>query len=97
LAKFLVDGCVSEDVKSYLIAWGHPTVNARDLGLAGLSDAHHLLFAAKNRRILVTHDGKDYRLLHIAWNLWSQDWGVSPRPEHSGVLIHPHRPALSVA
>jgi len=44
-----------------------------------------LLYAAERGWTIVTHNGKDFRLLQDAWLLWSHHWGKSRR--HSGILV----------
>jgi hypothetical protein len=58
------------------------TVSERRLGSP---DPHQLLFAAEHGWILVTHNRRDYRLLHDAWHLWSHAWNTNRR--HSGILV----------
>jgi len=54
--------------------------------MATAFDAEHLLSAAKTGRTLITRD-KDYIELHVAWRQWAGAWGVTPLPEHAGILI----------
>lgn len=48
-------------------------------------DDQHLLFATQSGRILITHNWKDFRLLHNAWHEWSAAWDF--RREHVGILV----------
>lgn len=68
-------------------------VTARELGLEDADDDVHLLVALQDGRILVTHNGDDFILLHRAWRRWTQFWRVSQ--PHAGILIIPQAPHLS--
>lgn len=66
---------------------GHTARTALDLGLAHAGDDEHLLIAAQNGWILVSHNRKDFNLLHDGWRRWSAAWGVIAL--HGGILIIP--------
>ena len=68
---------------------GHAATNARALGLDRGSDGTHLLFAAERGWILLTHNERDFLMLHDAWLRWSWAWQVAPR--HAGILVLPQR------
>lgn len=68
-----------------LAALGHTAVTARDLGLSAAGDQLHLLQAAQQHRILVTHNKDDFILLHNAWIDWTGAWHISLA--HAGILI----------
>lgn len=53
-------------------------------------DDEQLLFAAQQRRVLITHNIKDFQMLHDAWKRWSSAWEVDQ--PHSGLLIIPQPP-----
>lgn len=63
-------------------------VTAHELGLDAAPDGQQLLAAQSAQRILVSHNRKDFRLLHDAWYRWAEAWGV--QPDHAGSLIVPH-------
>ncbi|MBI4498191.1 MAG: DUF5615 family PIN-like protein [Chloroflexi bacterium] len=67
---------------------GHQAVTAVQLDMQYAHDDEHLLHAAQHGRILVTHNWKDYRLLHHAWHRWSTAWGIPQ--QHPGILVLPH-------
>lgn len=69
-------------------------ISAREIGQERSDDAEHLFIAAKQRRIVITHDRDDFILLHRAWQRWSAGWHVSAF--HSGILIVPQPPRLTV-
>ena len=68
---------------------GHDVVTARELGLEHASDDEHLLTAAQQVRILVSHNRADFVLLHDAWQRWASAWQVGAR--HGGILILPQQ------
>jgi len=45
--------------------------------------------AAQRDRILVSHNWKDFRLLHLTWQHWAGEWRIAQR--HAGILIVPQR------
>ncbi len=81
MADFHIDNDVPVELAQALIARGHTAWTARDLYLTGASDPEHLQHAAFNNRILVTHNKRDFRLLHQAWTTW-----FTLRP-HAGILV----------
>ncbi len=75
---------------------GHAVETALERGLSRAGDDEVLLHAAIHRQILVTHNIKDFELLHDAWRRWSAAWSVNQ--PHAGVLILPQpRPAEALA
>jgi hypothetical protein len=76
----------STDPGSLAGALGHVAVRTRELRLDRADDAAQLLTAAQRGWVFVTHNGRDFKLLHTAWRLW-------PAPlQHAGVLVIPqHR------
>lgn len=66
MADLYVDEDVSERLLAPLEARGHRPTSVGRLGHKGLSDARQLLIAADSGHLLVTHNAKDYRLLHEA-------------------------------
>ncbi len=90
MARFHLDQKVARDIADGLRFHGHDVVTANDAGLLDAADDIHLLAAADADRILVTHNGKDFRLLHHAWVRWAHAWGVSRA--HAGILIIPQPP-----
>jgi hypothetical protein len=81
VAAFHIDNDVPVAVAHELLARGHSAFTARDLGLMSAPDPVHLQHAARNNRILVTHNKRDFRLLHQAWTTW-----FATRA-HSGILV----------
>lgn len=68
-------------------AYGHDVLAAGQFGLARSRDDALVLYAAQQGRVFLTHNLKDFRLLHDAWHRWSTAWGVAPR--HPGIVIYP--------
>ncbi len=78
------------ETASLLQEAGHSAICARELGLESAGDQVQLLTAAQRRCVLVTHNAKDFALLHDAWRLWSATWQVTAI--HAGLLIIPQAP-----
>lgn len=89
LARLYLDEDFSFDIAHRLQGHGHDVATVRDLGLAGASDGTHLLKAEQERRLLISHNGDDFYLLHDAWLRWFQAHAPPPVPRHAGVLIVP--------
>jgi hypothetical protein len=66
---------------------GFDAVTTTQLGRKGSSDPRQLKYASETARVLVTHNNRDYRMLHEALVLWAEEWGVLDRRRHSGILI----------
>lgn len=91
---FYLDHDVALNVTGQLRALGHHVVTSREQGQEEAGDFLQLLTAAQNNWVLVSHNRKDFQLLHRAWVTWSRAWSV--QAVHAGVLILPHgRPADS--
>lgn len=105
MARFHFDQNVSSRIADDLRGRGHDVMTAWELGLMGADDDVHLTAAAADRRILVTHNGDDFLLLHKAWIRWPSRWTaiieqrlgamVSIPEYHAGVLIVPQAPHSS--
>jgi hypothetical protein len=87
LANFYIDSNVALEVADRLRVASHTAVTARDLRREGNSDDEHLLLASQQGQIFVTHNERDFILLHDAWKRWSVAWGVAEK--HAGVLVVP--------
>ena len=48
----------------------HDVVSTQELNQLAASDAEQLITATNLSRILVTHNGKDFRNLCQAWRVW---------------------------
>jgi hypothetical protein len=77
---------LDEDLANFaqpLLDIGHRSALARDVG-PGRTDAWHLTTAAKQQRILVTFNERDYRYLHRLWTSL-RIFGLFSR-KHFGIL-----------
>jgi Domain of unknown function (DUF5615) len=92
VAALYLDNDVAQAVVALLQARGHAAVTARQLGLYQAADAVHLLTAAEHGWIFVTHNTKDYVMLHEAWLRWTAAWQVTAK--HAGILSIPQSPLL---
>jgi hypothetical protein len=89
LAAFYLDHDVSFQVAGALRRLpAHSVITTRDMGMESAKDPDQLLLAAERRWVLVSHNRKDFRLLHRAWHLWTTHWRVPAT--HAGILIIPH-------
>jgi hypothetical protein len=86
VSRFYLDHNVADRVGQELAALGHQVAYARRLGLAGATDATHLLTAMRHGAVLVTND-QDFLALHAAWLEWPLAWGIAPAPVHPGILL----------
>ena len=74
---------------------GHDIRTARELRTEDAGDEEHLTLAYENNWIFVTHNIKDFMLLHNAWRRWSALWGVNV--VHPGIIaLEPMRNALRI-
>lgn len=64
---------------------GHNVEPARSTNRERCNDEDQLLYAATEGRILITHNRRDFLLLHDAWQRWSRAWDVQPL--HAGILV----------
>ncbi len=80
---------LDEDVSLHLVPalerLGHEVTTTRGERRLGAPDPHQLFYAAERGWTIVTHNRRDFRLLHDAWLLWSRRWGVER--SHSGILV----------
>jgi hypothetical protein len=103
MARFHLDHNVSNSIAQDLRHRRHDVVTARELGLTSADDDVHLWTAAGDKRIFVTHNREDFRLLHKAWCRWAAGWRRILQREqitvvfaaHPGVLIVPQAPHLA--
>lgn len=81
--RFYFDENMEIAIQVALRAYGYDVVTARDRRSLGARDAAHLLAAARDGRVFVTHNSVDFRLLQEAWRAWD----VPLR--HAGILVVP--------
>jgi len=90
LADLYLDHDVARDTARLLRARSHDVITAREIGSEHASDGAHLLAATQQNRVLVTHNGDDYLLLHDAWLRWFAEYSTATAaPHHAGILIIP--------
>lgn len=95
MVAFYLDSDVGHELEALLEAHGEDVTTAARQGLRSAADDEHLLRAAEQGRLLVTHNRRDFILLHQAWLRWSSAWGVERY--HAGVLIIPQPPEMATA
>ena len=66
MALFYLDHNVAVGIGNALINLGHQAATARQLNLAGATDATHLLTAVRQNAVLITND-LDFLALQPAW------------------------------
>lgn len=94
MSALLIDEDVALDTAPELLRLGHDAVSVDALGRKGSKDDAVFWLAVQQRRLVVTHNLKDFELLHRAWHRW----GVAGR--HPGILVPQQsfvRRALAVA
>lgn len=94
MADFYWDEGTSIPFAGLMEPLGHDVVIARTFHPQRTSDHVHLATATRLGRILVTHNRDDFLLLHRAWRDWFNEWGPSPPPIHTGIIILPQPPHL---
>jgi hypothetical protein len=97
LARLYHDHNVSQDL-AHLLRADHDVVSARELSRERLTDDAQLLAAVLDERTVVTHDRRDFTLLHDAWLTWPAAFGQM-LPPHRGILVldaAPYRTLFSV-
>ncbi len=85
MARFFVDNDFPLGAGNALQHLGHDIESARSTNREHCHDDDQLLYATTENRILITHNRRDFRLLHDAWQRWSQAWGVQRL--HGGILV----------
>jgi hypothetical protein len=95
VASLYLDENIPKATARFLTERGHDAKTARQLGLEAFPDGKHLLVATQQRRILVTHNSRDFLLLHNAWLHWTNAWQISQR--HPGILLFPQMLAADIA
>lgn len=85
MAAFYLDENVSLALATALRYQGYTATSTSDERRAGASDPHQLLYAAQHHWTIVTHNRRDFKLLQMAWQLWTNEWQVSF--QHAGILV----------
>ena len=84
MARFYLDENIPREVQLILSRYAHDVVHAYDLGDRSVPDPEHLQVAARDNRILVTYNRRDFRLLHQFWTALNA-WGNLDQ-RHAGLL-----------
>lgn len=82
---FYLDEDVAIALTRMLQELGHAATHTHAESMDRSRDYQQLLHAATRTWVLVTHNARDFRLLHGAWRTWAHEWGVSH--QHGGILI----------
>ena len=86
-----LDECVDLELALVLRQRQFVVYTVTEAGMRGKNDEEQLLYAARHRYVLVTHNGRHFRRLH-------QQFSSEGRP-HGGVLVLPqtsHLPQLAL-
>jgi len=95
VAAFYLDNDVSTRVGDHLRQFGHEATHSRDLHQRSAYDEVQLITALDLQAALVTHNYKDFIMLHRAWDLWRARWGISEL--HTSILVLPQGPEARLA
>jgi hypothetical protein len=88
MAAIYIDEDVSKSFLQLLGGYGHTVQHARTTpGMTSVTDGKQLTFAIHHASVLLTHNGKDFHLLHDAWRRWTDMWQLSV--SHEGILLIP--------
>jgi len=93
VGSLLIDADVPGLLAHHLVSLGHDVLTARQAGLTGrvgtpgASDDEVLVTAVRQGRVLVSHNERDFLLLHRAWRRLAVEWAVQPPPSHPGILV----------
>jgi Domain of unknown function (DUF5615) len=96
LARLYSDHNVSHYIGPLLWTLGHDLVFSRDIGATSLTDDALLLSTVRANRMFITHNRKDFRMLHDAWVTWPVAFGMA-LPPHPGILILDQAPPETLA
>jgi len=95
MAGFFLDEDVSADLPDLLRFYGHIVTDVHTERREGIPDPRQLLFAADHGLTIVTHNRRDFYLLHDAWLTWSHEWRMGR--QHSGILVLEHLPPANLS
>lgn len=83
MASLYLDHNVARAVATTLRFAGHDVRTAREIRTDTATDDAHVALAYQNNWIFVTHNIRDFELLHDAWQRWSRLWGLNV--PHAGI------------
>jgi predicted nuclease of predicted toxin-antitoxin system len=84
MAQLYLDECVPLSLAPLLQQHSHDVTTAMQLGLRSRNDPFHFKYATEHKRVLITTNQSDFRLLH-RFHVTMQVWEVLPSP-HYGIL-----------
>jgi hypothetical protein len=84
---FYLDENVSDRLVPALHDLGYDAVTTTQLGTKGATDPQQLLTATRLGRVVVTHNSRDFRMLHEALRLWAELWNLVGVTRHAGILM----------
>jgi hypothetical protein len=87
VTAFYLDNDVSLQLVDLLQEAGHQVWHTRDLRQTTADDVGQLLTAVERGAVLVTHNYRDFELVHLAWRAFAARWGAVEA--HPGILILP--------
>jgi hypothetical protein len=90
VAAFYFDNDVTERLWYRLRAGGHLVTLTKDRHATRAHDEQQLVTARELNATLVTHNYKDFLLLHRAWIMWARRWQIAET--HPPILVLPQHP-----
>ena len=75
-AALYLDHNISNELLRLLTHAGHRVYSARTLRMSAANDLEHLLAATDRGAVLITHDKKDFLLLHRTWLALARRWSA---------------------
>lgn len=93
MAVFYFDADVKPEFRLLVQARGHNVVTTQERHQLDATDAEQLVTATLLGRILITHNGKHFRVLCEAWQVWRRVWDLAPA-DHAGVIAIPQQTLL---
>lgn len=88
MASLYLDADVAQAYAIALRGVGHDCLTAFQHRRLSAVDGLQLIECTALGRLLVTHNGKDFRALCQAWPVWRASWGLDPI-EQAGVVVLP--------
>lgn len=85
MTAFYLDEDTAIALTDLLRVHGHDVTHTHAAGMDRAPDYRQLLHATNRGWVLVTHNRRDFRLLHGTWLAWTQEWGIDRR--HRGILV----------
>lgn len=96
MAAFYLDSDVSIHLAPLLHGLGHSATTSRDVGLRGATDDAQLLEAVQRGWITITHNRRDFTMLHDAWITWPAAFGMALPPHPVVLVLEQGRPRVHI-